>query len=407
VDHITFGIFNLSAFPAILQNGIRQYDMIALHDPHHAMLSQSLVYLFELRLGIELYRPKGREWYDRGFYWHPIEAEAIANLTPSSDNECCPQAPDQFAWQKTSATGYFDQDNLLSRWLPFDRLKEVDYLICTSDRNEQRFADLKRNFKLNARIIRYIGNREEDCNIDNFDIGLFATLKYYEHFRNLKPCMLFHPEFSTELYSFSPPPIEPKFLRSFLNFQHHHREAGSPWERWQQYAGYANEAGAYSIMHGLGTPPPGVEVELDVILDTCFDRMGRPDLKDRSKWPDLRFNQGEPQSHKQIAELMKLSNLVLHIKRGSEGYGYVIHNLAAMGRPPIIEYDAYRHLSARAFLQHKETCLYVTGHDPTDFENLRWALEPENNLKMSKALYDRFTNEVNFPAEAAKLKALL
>ena len=395
---------------------------LALFDFHHSQLAQAWIYLFEKHLGIPVHRPEGREWYDRGYYYHPIEAEALGNLCkgPDIETELSAQVPHEFSWQKSDAgLSYFDQDNLKFRWLPFDRVNEVDYLICTTDRNEQRFANLKRNVCPNAKVIRYIGNRTEFTDPNNWDIGLMATQVYYDQFKDSKPCVLFHPEFDLELYKYSDPmaaiwPLQMgdtcgsrAVLRNFLNFTWHHRERGSPWETWNRYHGYCNEFGYIAICHGLGTPPPDVHVEMDVILDTCFDRMGRPELKDRSKWPDLRWNQGEPGSHKQIAELMRLSNMAVHIKRGSEGYGFIIHCLAAMGRPPIIEQTAYEKLSAYKFLQHRETCLFVTGHDPTDKGNLRWAMEPENNLRMAQTLHRRFCENVNFESEAVAIKKLL
>lgn len=387
----------------------------ALFDPHHSQLAQSLIYLFEKRLKIKLYRPEGSHWYAREFYWHPLRDEALANLTkgPDIEPELAVQAPSDYMWQKSDAgLSYFDQDNLKFRWLPLEQANEIDYVVCTSDRNEERFFKLRNTLCPQAKIIRYIGNREENCDPAHWDIGLFATKRYYEQFKDTKPCVLFHPEFDTGLYSHTDPPlffygVWVPIVRNFLNFSYHHREAGSPWETWERYVGYGNEIGALSLLHGLGTPPPGIETELDVIIDLAFERMGRPELKDRSTWPNLRYSRGEPSSHKQIAELMQYSNMAVHIKRGSEGYGFIIHCLAACGRPAIIEQMAYEQLSAYAFLQHKETCLFVSGHDPTDKENYRWALQPENNAKMSETLYRRFKENVNFEAEAEAIRQLL
>lgn len=390
--------------------------MIALHDPHHSQLSQALVYLFEKRLGIKLYRPAGHDWYHNGYYWHPIEEEALGNLSRGADIETdlAAQAPSDYSWQKSDAgLSYFDQDNLKFRWLPLDRANEIQWLICTTDRNEARFSKLRRERCPKAKIIRYIGNRDEITSLDNWDVGLFATLKYYNAFKRLKPCILYHPEFDTNVYRYEPPPKSyenpaySRILRNFLNFTYHHREPGSPWETWCRYWGYCNDLGYTALLHGLGTPPHGVDVEMDVIIDTCFERMGRPELKDRSKWPDLRWNQGEPSSQKQIAQLMRLSNMAVHIKRGSEGYGFVIHGLAACGRPMIVEEDAYRELSAYDFMFHRKTCLFVTGNHETDKANLKWAMEPEVNHDMSWALHSEFSKRVQFDREAQDVRKLL
>lgn len=392
--------------------------MIFLADFHHSQLHQSFIWLVEKRLGGKLYRPSGREWFDRGYYHHPLEGEAIANLTPSGGNnvdELLPPISSKHLWNKEEhsiADDYYAQDNIKFRWLPFDRVKEVDYLICSSDRNESQFVNLKRDFGLKAKICRYIGNGHEPSNPNNWDIGLMATKQYYEQFKDVRPCILYHPEFDLNIYKFFPLPTKEEthgltpIVRSFLNFMYHHRSPGDAWETWVRYWDYCNDIGATALLHGLGTPPHGQEVELDVILDTCFDRTGRSHLKDRSTWPDLRWNQGEPFSHAHIAELMRLTNAAVHIKR-SDGYGYIIHSLAAMGRPPIVEHGAYHRLSAFSFLQHKETCLHVSGHADIDKENLRWLLEPENNQRCSETLHKRFEENVNWENEAEQIRKLL
>lgn len=402
--------------------------MKVLFEHHHQQLSQSLIYLFEKRLGMELYRPSGDDWYTQGFYHHPLPDEAHANLTPADNAILTPPAPNEHDWRKGGDVPYFDQDNTKFRWLPLDRANEIDYFVVTSDRNQHGFQNLRNKLGTKAKVIRYCGNAVEGCDTNSFDIGLFATKNIYEELKGSKPCVLYRPEFDLKLYNYQPPPDlawgfiyavgrleQPTkdapnipIIRNFLNFTYHHREAGSPWETWKRYEGYGNEIGAKSILHGLGTPPPGIETELDVILDTAFDRMGRPELKDRKNWPDLKFNRGEPQSHKQIAELIHFSNLAVHIKRSPpEGYGFTLHCLAACGRPMVIEQDAYRHLSASVFLQHKETCLFVNGLDLEDKKNYRWALEPENNERMSSTLYQRFQENVSFENEAKEIAKLL
>lgn len=381
---------------------------IALADFHHTDLYRALQFLFEKRFGWQLYRPAGRDWYPN-FYWHPLRDEAIANLTVH--NEFIPQQHGHVLNTNNNGVLFrnFGQDGTLFRWMTLDRVKEIDLLICTSERNEQRFHDLRRNFGLKCKIMRYTGNSDEPVNPGLFDVFIPAVLSHYEYYKDKKPCVLYHPEFDIELYSYSQlPKWDKPIVRNFLNFTYHHREPGSPWETWQRYVGYGNEIGALSLLHGLGTPPPGIETDLDVIIDTCFQRMGRKDLLDRSTWPDLKFNRGEPPNHKVISELMKFSNLAVHIKRSPpEGYGFLIHNLAACGRPFVVEEDAYRHLSAYRFMQHMETCLFVSGHDPIDKANYRKALEPEVNQRMSERLYQRFRENIDFDEDARRIKELL
>jgi hypothetical protein len=104
---------------------------------------------------------------------------------------------------------------------------------------------------------------------------------------------------------------------------------------------------------------------------------------------------------------MKFSNIVVHPKPSPpEGYGFVVHQVAACGRPLVLP-QWYRQLSASKFLQDRETCIYITGHDPTDKENFKWAMRPENNTKMAPEIRRRFDENVNFADEANRIRALL
>jgi hypothetical protein len=58
-------------------------------------------------------------------------------------------------------------------------------------------------------------------------------------------------------------------------------------------------------------------------------------------------------------------------------------------------------------LQDRETCIYITGDDPLDKANFKWAMQPENNARMAAQIRRRFDENVNFSAEADKIRSLL
>jgi hypothetical protein len=384
--------------------------MKVLVDLHHTDLYRSFQLLFEKRFGWEVYRPLGREWFDRGYFYHPRDDEVIGLLT-----EQCPFIPGKHKTVFDAPEGVLfrnaNPDGMLFRWMTLDEVHSLDYIVCSVYRNEQQFWKLKKDFGLKAPIIRYTGNGGEQVDPSKFDIFLPALLCHYEEYvkSGRKPGILYHPEFDLNRYCPGPLPVDQKIIRTFLNFIYHHRDSGawSPWEQWCRYCGYADEIKALHLIHGLGTPPPGVEVDLDVIIDISFEKMGLGHLKDRSKWPDLKFNRGEPPNHEVIANLMKHSNIVVHAKTSPpEGYGFVVHQIAASGRPMVIP-QHYKQLSAVKFLQHRETCLFITGENEEDKANFKWAMEPENNQRMSETMHKRFLENVNFEDEAAKIRALL
>ncbi len=381
-------------------------------DAHHTDLYRALQLLFERRFGWELYRPLGREYFDRGYFWHPREDEVIGLLTkqsefdPAKHKDVFDASEGGVLWKDR------EQDGILFRWLPLDRIKEIDLIVCTTDRNEDGFYRLRRDFGLKCPILRYTGNNGEKLDLDKFDIFIPAHLPDYERYvaSGKKPGILYHPEFEIDngMYCWTPlPDHRQKIARTFLNFIYHHVGPGTPNEQWRRYCGYCDEIGALHLMHGLGTPPPGIEVPLDRIIDESFRAMGLDHLLDRSKWPDLRFNRGEPANHRTLSNLVKFSNIVVHPKPSPpEGYGFVVHQVAACGRPLVLP-QWYRQLSASKFLQERETCIYITGHDPTDKENFKWAMRPENNAKMAPEIRRRFDENVSFADEASRIRALL
>ncbi len=386
--------------------------MIVLCDMHHTDLFKGLQFLFEKRFGWELYRPEGREWFDRGYFHHPREDEVIGLLTKQSafdpeKHKTVFDAPDDGVLWKDK-----NQDTILFRWLPLDRIHEVDLIVCTVYRNESQFYKLKQDFGLKCPIMRYAGNGGELVDPNKFDIFIPAHLPLYEQYvaTGIKPGILYHPEFEIDngMYCWTPIPEMPQQIaRTFLNFIYHHRGPGTPNEQWERYCGYCNEIGALHLMHGLGTPPPGIEVELDVIIDRSFRAMGLDHLLDRKNWPDLRYNRGEPPNHRMLSTLMKMSNIVCQPKPSPpEGYGFVIHQVAACGRPLVVP-QWYRQLSASKFLQDGETCVYITGENETDKANFKRAMEPEQNARMAQEIRRRFDHHVNFDDEAAKIRALL
>jgi glycosyltransferase involved in cell wall biosynthesis len=384
-----------------------------LIDLHHTDLYRSFQLLFERRFGWEVYRPEGRDWADRGYFHHPRDDERYGLLTRQSEFDPAKHKTVFDASEGGVLWKDKDQDGILFRWLTLDRIKEVDLIVCSVYRNEDQFYRLRRDFGLKCPIIRYAGNGGEQVDPSKFDIFIPAHLPLYEQYvaTGQKPGLLYHPEFEIDngMYCWTPLPDadQQQIARIFLNFIYHHRGPGTPYEQWMRYCGYCDEIHALHLMHGLGTPPPGVEVDLDVIIDTSFRKMGLDALLDRKTWPDLRVNRGEPPNHRTLSNLMKFSNIVVHPKPSPpEGYGFIIHQVAACGRPLVVP-QWYRQLSASRFLQDRETCIYITGDDPLDKANFKWAMQPENNARMAAQIRRRFDENVNFSAEADKIKSLL
>src|SRR6185369_14397050 len=102
-----------------------------LTDFHHAGLLQSLILLFENRLGGELYRPIGTEWATQGYwkvYDHPATVEqflGVGGNTPDGTkklNEVQGQPTPGIYWCNDIDSGKINKAITLERFLdmPFD-----------------------------------------------------------------------------------------------------------------------------------------------------------------------------------------------------------------------------------------------------------------------------------------------
>lgn len=385
--------------------------MKVLVDFHHTELFRGFIHLFEKRYGWKMYRPCGREWYDKGYYYHPIPEEALGNLT----RQCELKEDEKYVPAEVA-------DTLKFRWMTLEEARNVDLIVCSTDRNQDGFYKLRQDLGLKCKIVRYIGNVSERVEDHTFDVILPATLHYWNLYKDRKPSILYHPEIDLDIFKWTEPPDSSKspyllgneewkvklpVMRTFMNFIYH-SGSGSDKGEWNRYRGYASQLNFTFITHGLGTPPPGVPVELDKIIDIWFrENPQYTYLLDRSKWPSLDFNDGEPLMNSQIARLMSLTNMVWHLKR-CDGYGYIIHQVAASGRPVICEERNYSHLSFGKLLTDGQTCVYITGDNEADKKNLRdYFLNPERCRDMGKELHRRFHENINFDDEARKIKELL
>ena len=355
--------------------------------------------LFEGRLGWEVYRPGGQEWFDKGYYSHPIEAEGRANLTQPGYHGKFP--PDN----------YLSQTNSIFRWMSLEEVQDLDLIVCSIDRVEEGFHKLKNDLGLKCKIARYTGNPYENFDFGRFDFMLCANLRYFhEHVESgRKPGMLFFPEFEEALHKYTEPLVKEEndigcpypIMRTFINFIYHHPEHANH-QNWKRYAGYLERISGTPIMHGLGTPPPGMETGLDIILDKEFDRMGKPELKDRSTWPTRFTSRGEPKDEIEVAELIKASHILFN-QKNYDGYGFVPFKAFSIGRPIICEHGDYNNLTAGKIIEHMKTGIHISGDDGQDFNNIQEFLRPEKILEACKEVRKRFDEVVSFENQAQEL----
>jgi hypothetical protein len=345
--------------------------MRVLADFHHHDLWESLSILFEDRLGWQLFRPIGMEWFDQEYWnfertWHG-DAVARQYLTPWGDD--IPGA----AWSLRPDRSHPGRQHRLVT-VEQARALGLDLVIASVDHNHEglhRFAH-----ENGARFGIHLGNVRWDATQDRWDLADLALVATALPFTPPVPWTTVRQEFSLADFHPGPPPRGERFVvSSFVNcfaenapaYAHFRGTAGlAPEHDWRVYGAYGSaEVDEYAAGN----------------IGVCAD----------------------------VAAAMRASDVIWHTKQWSDGFGHVIHNAFAVGRPVLGMADYYRDQLAGP--------LWVEGVTSFDIRNL----SPDATLALIRRLHDdeemhhrmcaaaaaRFREVVDFDAEADGVRALL
>jgi glycosyltransferase involved in cell wall biosynthesis len=105
---------------------------------------------------------------------------------------------------------------------------------------------------------------------------------------------------------------------------------------------------------------------------------------------------------------MRDSDVAWHTKQWSDGFGHVIHNWFAVGRPVFGYAGYYASQLAGPLWVEGVTSFDLEGKSPDDVVRLLAELrqDEERHLRMSEAAAARFREVVNFDDEAEQIRAM-
>ncbi len=106
---------------------------------------------------------------------------------------------------------------------------------------------------------------------------------------------------------------------------------------------------------------------------------------------------------------MRAARIGLHFKRWSDGYGHVIHNLFAVGKPVVATASYYKGKLAEPLFVDGVTSFDVqtrTNQEVTDIVR-RLAFDDDFHRQISENSAARFKEIVDFDAEAQEIRAML
>ena len=325
-------------------------------DEHHDCLYQFLRILFERRLGWNLYRPIGFEWFRNLIWQYSKDLRVVQQyLIPPDDAE----VKDGIYYIKER------RHNEVDKCITLDKFKEmkIDLVIGSVVNHEVSFATISKLHWNKPKFIRVIGNWGEPIDFE-FSKNIMATAKTVPIPPGIN-AVFCHQEFDLNLFNYQPPIIR-NSIKNFMNCVPDSKD----FPMWGQYKALLPEFDWK--MHGI--------LGDDGIIGNVND----------------------------MVKAIHDTSFVWHVKYGGDGFGHVVHNAYACGRPLITKRSYYADKLAGELMIDGKTCIDLEKH--TTEENVKLIREfsqPEKHNQMCENAYRRFKEIVDYDQEFLEIKKFL
>lgn len=347
-------------------------------DFHHAGLLQSFILLFERRLGGQVYRPIGTEWYTRGYwkvYNHPATVEqylGIGGATPDNSPKLNEVVAQSSIHNFVETNGVYlckdiDSDET-NKAITYDAFMAMpfDIVIASLPYHIEPFKKLCAEHPNKPKLIFQIGNNwtSEAGNAPN--IMASAKVDAYPNEINF---VQYLQEFDTSIFRGSPT-LQKKKITSLVN--------------------------CFST-DNLFTD--------DFALFERIERM-MPDYTFKAYGAQGR--DGCMHGARQVAGAINNAQFVWHTKRGGDGYGHIIHNSAYMGKPMIVKKEYYAGKLGEKLMIDGKTVIAIDGLGPQEIMNKIRFYETEIEYRrLCESVYENAMSHINFDNEAKKIQVFL
>jgi glycosyltransferase involved in cell wall biosynthesis len=346
---------------------LKEKQMNIFADEHHVTLYKSLHLLFENRLGHNLFRPVGVEWFDEGFWKiaepygnHPATIKQYLSLAPEDQIYYWGTPPLNIVNKEKD--GYYEVkvDGYVQKAVTLEQFKNMkfDIIIATIPAHIEPYKKLIKLYQPQAKFIFQEGN----CwHMDRSQApNLLSSTKKYNTDSN---ALFYHQEFDLNDFSFE----SARRYNRITNLVHLFR--GSPealtWDKYKQALPEYEWR-----MHGIEGD--------DGVIQEC------------------------------LAETIKDTTFLWHLKIEGDGFGHVIHNAFACGRPPIVRKRYYEDKLAGELMEDLVTCVDL---DKRSFEDnikvIKEYSQPDKYDQMSKNAYNRFKEIVDYDKEQKQIEEFL
>lgn len=340
--------------------------MRVVADYHHHDLWESMELLFA-RLGWTLYRPIGMDWFHEGYWnferaWHG-DRVAKQYLEP---------------WGSDTDVRFDPSHGRYQKLLTLEQARDLrpDIVIASVAHNHEglhRFAsEVGATFGLQLGNVRF---STIDMAEDRWDLARFGLVTTMLPAPVPVPNVVYHQEFSlADFRHEAPAPHDSLVVSSFVNC-------------------FAENERGYAQFRETAALRPGYDWRVYGSYGSVAED---------------EYARGNINTCRGVADAMLASDVAWHTKQWSDGFGHVIHNWFAVGRP-VLGYEwYYRTQLAGPLWQEGVTSFDLTDRNPYEAMALldRLAQDDELRARMGDAAAARFREVVNYEAEAEAIRAM-
>jgi hypothetical protein len=346
---------------------------VVLADFHNLSLFHSLQLLFEKRLGGKLFRPIGIEWFDNGYF---KLAEPYGNdpatVAQFLEVNSIPKDGTQPLNDTTEAhSGIYEFTDLsnqtTNKGITFEAFKNMkfDIIIASIPDHIKPFQELIQKYQPQAKFIFQMGNIywDKTVNFNNVPNVMASVAKF-----NLPAScnsVFYHQEAEDEIFR----PQNKKHNKeivSFVNCLPSHSTIG-------------NYIQLKSLLPEYNFKSYGISCDNGIVTGT-----------------------------QNISNIMNESYFGIHLKFGGDGYGAIIHNWLACGKPVIVNYETYKNQLAGQILIPDETCISCDSDSdiPQVIDKIR-NISPWKYEWMCQKAREIFKEKVNYDREETEIRKFL
>ena len=343
--------------------------MNILVDFHHAGLLNSLILLFEKRLGCKVYRPIGREWFDEGYwkvYDHPATVAQFLDIGGANPDKTDPV--NEVEGEKDGIFLCHDiASNETNRAITLDKFRKMNFsiVIASIPQHVTPFLKLCEKHWSMPKLIFQIGNQwqNEASNVENIMVSARIDTKN-------KHSVVYHQEFDTNVFCRASSDVFVPKITSLINCFPTDGMFKEDWELFQK-----------------------VETLMPKIEFKCLGGQGRD---------------GMAHGEQGVADEIRSSGFVWQTKRGGDGYGHIVHNTGACGIPMLVKKEYYEGKMGEDLMIDGVTCVCIDNLNPQQIvDKIHYYSAPLRWKSMCENTYRNFKKNVDFDNEEKKIRHFL